>query len=237
MKTCGELRYSSTILNLSTRRVVSFTRRLFYTWEKSTRYRVHRRMSGPQSRGGCSGEDPSWESNPSSSAVQPVARCYTDWATSLWTRGLQWWTAGWLLNDKLKIIWKQSWLNWGTIVATVWRNWGKPRQPSHDSRSVRRFSSCSTRTDGANFTFRITNTTKMQFKPPFSWLQQGRGNCSGKRLSFSRRMAAGWNLYWASDVVARSGLNELLEPGRHVKFYKFCAKTVLSLTIRNAARV
>jgi hypothetical protein len=56
------------------------------SWEKNLQYPLHRRLSVPKSRSGSYGEKkyllPYRESNPDSSAVQIVARCYSDWATS-----------------------------------------------------------------------------------------------------------------------------------------------------------
>jgi hypothetical protein len=76
-----ESRYSSTILDLDTRRkwVVSFTHRPLYSRRKSPRYPLTRRLSGAQNRSGCCGEnknlDPvgNW-----TAAVHPEARRCTD---------------------------------------------------------------------------------------------------------------------------------------------------------------
>jgi hypothetical protein len=76
----GDWRYSSTVLDLSTRWrwVVSFTPQLLYPLGKSPWYPSDRRVGDPQSRSGCCGEEKIWhcrESNPGH-----PARCYTDWA-------------------------------------------------------------------------------------------------------------------------------------------------------------
>jgi hypothetical protein len=55
---------------------------------KEPLYPLDRRVGGPQSRSGRSGEEknsqpPSRESNPRTPIVQPVAQRYTDWATTV----------------------------------------------------------------------------------------------------------------------------------------------------------
>jgi hypothetical protein len=122
---------------------------------KSRRYRLRRGMSGLIAGVDAVEKIPFRELNP-----QPVSRCYTDWALV------------WLLNDKLKIIWKRSWPNRGT----AWRNRGKPQNPSHDSSRVVPY----VRTDRtlyAGFWTRLNCSSTA-----FSWLEQGRGVCYGKRF-------------------------------------------------------
>jgi hypothetical protein len=55
----GEWRYSSTLLNLSTKweGAVSFTLRSLYSQGKSPRYLLGRRLGGSQSRSGLCGEE------------------------------------------------------------------------------------------------------------------------------------------------------------------------------------
>jgi hypothetical protein len=78
----GELRYSSTILDLGTRmrNAVSFTPWQLYPLGKSPRYPLERRLGGPQNRSGRRGEEkilaPTGTRNPT--PVQPVASRYTD---------------------------------------------------------------------------------------------------------------------------------------------------------------
>jgi hypothetical protein len=66
------------ILNLGTgwMWVVSFTPLTLYSRRKIFRYTLGRRLGGPQSQSGHHGE----KSKPSSSAVQSVGSCCTDWA-------------------------------------------------------------------------------------------------------------------------------------------------------------
>jgi hypothetical protein len=80
MKTYGERRYSTTILDLGTRWrwVVSFTPRPLYSRGKSPRYSFNRKLGGPRSQSGRYGERiffaPAGNRTP---AFQPVARRYT----------------------------------------------------------------------------------------------------------------------------------------------------------------
>jgi hypothetical protein len=64
--------------------VVNFTPRPLYPRGKSPRYPLERRLGGPQSRSGRSGEekiiDPTGTRTPDPSVVQPVASRYTDYA-------------------------------------------------------------------------------------------------------------------------------------------------------------
>jgi hypothetical protein len=74
----GEWRYSFAILKLGTRwrRVFSFTPRPLYPWGKIPRYPLDMRLGGPQGQSGYYREEeiscPYRESNPDSSAVQPL---------------------------------------------------------------------------------------------------------------------------------------------------------------------
>jgi hypothetical protein len=54
-----EWRYSSTILDLSTRwrQVVSFMHLPFYPWGKSPQYPLDRMLGGPKYQSGCRGEE------------------------------------------------------------------------------------------------------------------------------------------------------------------------------------
>jgi hypothetical protein len=58
MKTYGEWRYSSTILDLGTRWrwMVSITPRQLYLQRNNPRYPLYRRLRGPQNRSKCNGE-------------------------------------------------------------------------------------------------------------------------------------------------------------------------------------
>jgi hypothetical protein len=64
--------------------VVSFTPRPLYPRGKSPRYPLVRKLGGPQSRSGISGEenilDPTGTGTANPSVVQPVASRYTDYA-------------------------------------------------------------------------------------------------------------------------------------------------------------
>jgi hypothetical protein len=82
----GEWMYSS-FFDLGTRCgwVVSFTPQLLYPQGKSPWYPLGRRLGGPQSCSGCSGEEknsqsPCQELNPRTLIVQPVVQYYTNWA-------------------------------------------------------------------------------------------------------------------------------------------------------------
>jgi hypothetical protein len=73
------------ILSLGTRYiwVISFKPRPLYPQGKGPRYPLDRRLGGPLRRSGHSKKREillNWESNPNSSAVQLVARHYTDWS-------------------------------------------------------------------------------------------------------------------------------------------------------------
>jgi hypothetical protein len=79
----GEWRYSSTIPDLGTRWrwVVSVMPRPLYPWGKSPLYPLDRRLGGPQSWSGCYGEEKNLApARNRTLAVQPVARCYINWA-------------------------------------------------------------------------------------------------------------------------------------------------------------
>jgi hypothetical protein len=82
----GEWMHSSTHfdLGITWRWVVSFTPRPLYPKGKIPWYPLDRRLCGPQSRSGRSGEEkipiPRQESNPRTPVVQPVTQRYTDWA-------------------------------------------------------------------------------------------------------------------------------------------------------------
>jgi hypothetical protein len=73
-------------LGTSWRWVVSFTARPIYSWGKSPRYPLNRRMSNPQRRCGRCEElkilDPTRDSNPDPSVVQLIASHNTDCATA-----------------------------------------------------------------------------------------------------------------------------------------------------------
>jgi hypothetical protein len=76
-------RYSSTIRDLNTRWrwLVSFTPWPLYPRGKSSRYRLDRRLGGPQSRSECCGEEKNLvPARIRTAAVQFVARRYSDWA-------------------------------------------------------------------------------------------------------------------------------------------------------------
>jgi hypothetical protein len=67
--------------------VVSYTPWPLYPQGKSPWYPFDRRLGGPQSRSGRSGEEKNYqpppESNPRTPIVQPVAQRYTDWTIIL----------------------------------------------------------------------------------------------------------------------------------------------------------
>jgi hypothetical protein len=75
-----EWRYSSTILDLGTRRglAVSFTALTLYILEKSPRYPLDRRLVGPQSALDAVEKRKILHCRQSSPAVQPETRRYTD---------------------------------------------------------------------------------------------------------------------------------------------------------------
>jgi hypothetical protein len=80
----GEWMHRSTFLDLgiSWRWVVRFTQRPLYPQGKSPRYRLDRRLGGPQSRSGRCGEekilDPAGTRTPTPWVIQPVASRYTE---------------------------------------------------------------------------------------------------------------------------------------------------------------
>jgi hypothetical protein len=76
----GEWRYSSKILDLSTRwkRVVSFTSLPLYPWGKIHRYPLDRRLGRPIA--GLDADTILTTTENRTPALQPVARHYTDWA-------------------------------------------------------------------------------------------------------------------------------------------------------------
>jgi hypothetical protein len=77
----GKWRYSSTILDLSTRwrLVVSFTPLPLYFRRKSPHYPIERRLGGPKSRSGsCEEEKYLTLARIRTLAVQPAARRYND---------------------------------------------------------------------------------------------------------------------------------------------------------------
>jgi hypothetical protein len=75
-----EYRYSFTILDFGTgwRLVVSFTLLSLYSLGVSPRYRLDRRLGGPQRRSGFCGEEKCCPAGNRTRAVQPVARRYTE---------------------------------------------------------------------------------------------------------------------------------------------------------------
>jgi hypothetical protein len=76
----GEWRYSSTILDLSTRWwwVVSFTPRSLYRLRILPRFRLDKRLGGPQSRSGRYREESNLAPCPESNPGRPARRC-NDW--------------------------------------------------------------------------------------------------------------------------------------------------------------
>jgi hypothetical protein len=116
----GEWRYRSTICNLGTgwRWVVSFTPlSLYLRGEIVAGTHWIRRLGGPQSRSGCCWEDnslPCRESNPSSSALQPVARRYTHWVIPAPSK--------WKFPHTL--------ITWGEAIYVFWINTGTFRASS-----------------------------------------------------------------------------------------------------------
>jgi hypothetical protein len=91
MRAWEESRYSSTILDLGTRKwVVRFTHLSLYPQGKSRRYPLHRRLCGPQSRSGRWGPE-KWIHTAVGNwtlAVQSVARRYTYWTVPAPTKKL-----------------------------------------------------------------------------------------------------------------------------------------------------
>jgi hypothetical protein len=85
MKTYGEWRYSSTILELSTRWrwVCSFTPRQIYTCRKGCLYPLDRRVPKPDWTLWRAEKSLVLAGNQTSASLQPVACHYTDWAFAL----------------------------------------------------------------------------------------------------------------------------------------------------------
>jgi hypothetical protein len=78
----GELRYSSTLLGFGTSwRWVIFWLEPLYPWGNTSWCPLYRRLIGPQSRyGRCDDEKNLALAGIRTPAIQPLARCYTDWA-------------------------------------------------------------------------------------------------------------------------------------------------------------
>jgi hypothetical protein len=98
--------------------VVSFTPQLLYPQRTSSWYPLDRRLGGPQSQSGCSGEGkkiPSSYQDSKPLIIQPVAQCYTtklSWLLPfiyilLVNRSLKWRCGTILISDANKY-WRRS---------------------------------------------------------------------------------------------------------------------------------
>jgi hypothetical protein len=130
MKTCWGWRCSATILDFSTRRewVVSITPRPLYSWGKSPRYSLDRRLGGPQSQSGRGGEEKNSHLPP---RIEPSNPDHPPRSQSLYRLSYP----GsyfeilslWKWNEYLWI-WDQSYhATWNTSISfydcTIWKAW------------------------------------------------------------------------------------------------------------------